>query len=83
MKVFKNIRKIVVGDNFTHSIKYVVGVTYNLGSTKAKLSNIIQDQDNPEWFDLFVLDSENECSIYWKSVKDKQILDIENDVNFE
>lgn len=83
MKKFTNIRKIVVGDDFAHSIKYVKGAKYNLGKMQAPISSIIQNEDEPQYFDLYIDDVKNDCSIFWKSVKAHKILEVESDVNFE
>lgn len=83
MKKFKNVRKIVVGDDFKNSIRYVKGSKYNLGKTQAELSDILLDEENPNFINLFVFDSQNECSIFWKSIKTEKIIEFENDVNFD
>lgn len=82
-KIFKNIRKIVVGDDFARSIKYVKGANYNIGNTQAKISDILQDEQDPRFFNLYIQDSKNECSVFWKSVKEHLVLEVESDVNFE
>lgn len=81
MKHLKNLRKIVVGDNYQHCIKYIVGKYYNLGESQGKITAIIQSEEDPKLLDMYVkIDGE---TVYWKSVKISKCLDFENDVNFE
>lgn len=83
MSRYTNVRKIVVGDDFAHAIKYVKGSKYNLGPSQCEISDILQNDEDPDFVDLFVIDSKNDCAIYWKSVRTSRILEVEYDVSFE
>lgn len=74
----KNIRKIIVGDNYTYNIKYVKGVAYRVGAIKCELTDfILLDDDTIE---IYVTDGKS--TFLWKAITQKP-LEIEYDVNFE
>lgn len=87
MKHLRNLRKIIVGDNYDSSIKYIKadkegkGPTHNFGETKGKIHSMSQSEEDPSLVDIYV-NIEGDV-VYWKSVKVAKILDFENDVNFE
>lgn len=88
MKHLRNLRKIVVGDSYENSIKYIKadprtgkGPIYNFGESQGKITDMRQSQEDPALIDIYVkIDSD---TVYWKSVAISKVLDFENDVNFE
>jgi hypothetical protein len=77
-----NIRKIIVGDNYSFNIKYVKGSEYRVGGTKCKLVEFISNgtEDKPQPIDIYVNDGES--TFIWKTIN-AQPLEIEYDINFE
>ena len=77
----RNLRKVVVGDDYTNGIKYIKGNYYYLGENKGKITDLLPSKDDPRLLDIFVQIGED--NVYWKSVLIKNIIDFEQDVNFE
>jgi hypothetical protein len=88
MKHLRNLRKIVVGDNYDNAIKYIradkktgKGPLYSFGEIQGKICDMIQSSEDPSLIDIYVTISSE--TVYWKSVPISKVLDFENDVNFE
>lgn len=77
-----NIRKIIVGDNYTFCIKYVKGVEYKIGSKKCKIVDFIDNGTEKDPFSIDIYVSDDISTFLWKTIGTKP-LDIEYDVNFE
>jgi hypothetical protein len=75
-----NIRKIIVGESFSHCIKYQKGSTFRLPGGPCLLTDLLQNEGDPELIDLFI--SSNDSKILWKSVSIKMLLEVEYDSNF-
>lgn len=77
-----NYRKIVVGDNFTNSIAYVVGVKYLKGDLQ--ITDIIPSTSDPDCFDVYARKTAGGGSPFiWKRINKKSVIDTEFDINFE
>tara|TARA_R110000851_G_scaffold27764_5_gene77889 strand:- start:5192 stop:5419 length:228 start_codon:yes stop_codon:yes gene_type:complete len=70
------IRKIIVGDNYTHNIKYVKGTEYRVGATKCKITDFLETKSG---IDIYVTDGNS--TFLWKTII-KEPLEIEYDANF-
>ena len=77
----KNYRKIIVGDNFSNSLAYVVGIPY-LKRT-VKITAIVPSESEPDALDVLVQRQGTTSSTLWKTIPKKSILDYEFDINFE
>jgi hypothetical protein len=75
----QNIRKIIVGDNYSYNIKYVKGAEYRVGAKKCTITDFIVDEQS-EQIDIYVTDGNSR--FLWKTVNAKP-LEVEYDVNFE
>lgn len=73
----KNIRKIIVGDNYSHNIKYVKGVEYRIGNKKCVLTDFIIHEG--KLIDIYVTDGNS--TFLWKTILSAP-LEIEYDANF-
>ena len=74
----KNIRKIIVGDNYSYNIKYVKGAEYRVGVKKCTITDfIVNEEDNS--IDVYV--SDGNSRFLWKTIGATP-LEIEYDVNF-
>ena len=73
-----NIRKIIVGDNYSFNIKYVKGSIYKVGVRKCELVEILINEE--EDIDLYVNDGNS--TFIWKTINSKP-LEVEYDVNFK
>jgi len=73
-----NIRKIIVGDNYSLNIKYVKGSTYRVGERKCVITDFIVQEENI--IDIYVTDGNS--TFIWKTVNSNP-LEIEYDVNFK
>ncbi len=49
-----NIRKIIVGDNYSLNIKYVKGSTYRVGERKCVITDFIVQEENIFLFYIFI-----------------------------
>lgn len=81
MKHLRNLRKIIVGDNYHNAIKYIKGNDYFLGKHRGKITSILPSKEDPRLVDIYVQIEED--NVYWKSVLVENIIDFEQDVNFE
>ena len=73
----KNIRKIIVGDNYSYNIKYVKGAEYRVGVKKCTITDfIVNEEDNS--IDVYV--SDGNSRFLWKTIGATP-LEIEYDVN--
>lgn len=70
------IRKIIVGDNYTHNIKYVKGIEYRVGAIKCKITDFLETKGG---IDIYVTDGKS--TFLWKTII-KDPLEIEYDANF-
>lgn len=75
-----NIRKIIIGESFTNSIKYQKGSTYKLPSGDCALTDFIENEEDPDLIDIYL--SDGESKFLWKSLSTKMLLEIEYDSNF-
>ena len=75
-----NVRKLVVGDSLSASLKYVKGSMYKVGANKLPLSSFRENPVDSTKVDIYLAD--NDSQILWKSVNKELILEIEYDVNF-
>lgn len=74
----KNIRKIIVGDNYSYNIKYVKGAEYRVGTKKCTITDFIVNEEDDS-IDIYVTDGNS--GFLWKTIVSKP-LEIEYDVNF-
>ena len=76
-----NIRKIIVGDNYTHNIKYVKGVEYRVGQNKCKLTELISHGEHPDVAPIDIYVNDGKSTFLWKTLKSEP-LEVEYDANF-
>ena len=76
-----NIRKIIMGESFTHSIKYQVDSKYRQPSGLCTLVNFIKVGD-PEHPDLEIYLNNGDDTYLWKTISNKMILEVEYDSSF-
>lgn len=74
----KNIRKIIVGDNYSYNIKYVKGAEYKVGVKKCKITDFLVNEETNN-IDIYVTDGESQ--FLWKTICSTP-LEVEYDVNF-
>jgi len=77
----KSYRKIIVGDNFANSIRYIKDATYSTGTTKSTICSIIDSDIDPNEIQIWATDGTSQ--FLWHEIAKKTILDKEQDVNFE
>lgn len=75
------IRKIIVGDNYTHNIKYIKGIEYRIGRNKCILTDFISHGEHPNVAPIDIYVNDGKSSFIWKTIK-REPLEIEYDVNF-
>lgn len=73
-----NIRKVIVGDNYSYNIKYVKGSTYKVGERTCTLTDFLVNEN--EEIDIYVTDGNS--TFIWKTINSKP-LEVEYDVNFK
>ena len=73
----KNIRKIIVGDNYSYNIKYVKGAEYRVGSKKCTITDFIVHEGTI--IDIYVTDGAS--TFIWKTINSAP-LEVEYDANF-
>lgn len=77
-----NYRKIVVGDNFSNSIAYVVGVKYLKG--ELRITDIIPSTSEEGCFDVYAVKTSSTGSPFlWKRLPKRSVIDFEFDINFD
>ena len=76
-----NVRKLVVGDSLSVSIKYVKASMYKVGANRLPLSSFSENPEDNTKVDIYLADGDSQ--ILWKSVNKELILEIEYDVNFK
>lgn len=77
-----NYRKIVVGDDFSNSIAYVVGVKYLKGGLQ--ITDIIPSTSEEGCFDIYAKKYASAGSPFlWKRIPKRSIIDFEFDINFD
>lgn len=74
----QNIRKIIVGDNYSYNIKYVKNAEYRVGVKKCTIVDFIVDEETNH-IDIYVTDGKS--VFLWKTINSKP-LEVEYDVNF-
>lgn len=75
-----NIRKIIIGESFGQSIKYQKGSTYKLPNGSCELTDLLQNETDPGFIDLYL--SNEGSKFLWKSESTKMLLGVEYDSNF-
>jgi len=74
----KNIRKLIVGDNYSYNIKYVKGAEYKVGTKKCIITDFIINEETNS-IDIYVTDGDSK--FLWKTIGSIP-LEVEYDVNF-
>lgn len=77
----RTIRKIIVGDNYTHNIKYVKGVEYRIGANKCELVDFISHGEYPDVAPMEIYVNDGKSTFLWKTIK-QEPLEVEYDANF-
>jgi len=76
-----NLRKIILGENLSDSIKYQKGSTYKLPIGDCTLTDLVENEKDSTIIDLYL--SNDGLKFLWKSVNVRGILEFEYDSNFE
>lgn len=72
-----NIRKIVVGESYSHNIKYLKGAEYQVGKIRCTITDFVLNDDGG--IEIYVTDGKSR--FIWKEINEKP-LEVEYDVNF-
>jgi len=75
------LRKIIIGESFSKSIKYQKDSTYKLPMGDCTLTDLIPNTQDETLVDVYL--AHNGSKFLWKSISTKLLLEVEYDSNFQ